>query len=668
MFTRKEKALDSMEQACMLCRRAEADPDICGRKLEKQGLWAHEFCLFFGNGIFQLRSMDGVHLVDIRRTIEQATWKDCFVCGKRGATITCRETGCNRSFHLPCAVEGECITQYFGLYRKEKALDSMEQACMLCRRAEADPDICGRKLEKQGLWAHVFCLDCFVCGKSGATITCRETGCDRSFHLPCAVEGECITQYFGLYRSFCWEHRPEQAVQAAPEETTTCLICMDSVGHRKSYSTMVCPACKHAWFHRGCIQDCFVCGENGATITCRETGCDRSFHLPCAVEGECITQYFGLYRSFCWEHRPEQAVQAAPEETTTCLICMDSVGHRKSYSTMVCPACKHAWFHRGCIQDCFVCGENGATITCQDTGCDRSFHLPCAVEGECITQYFGLYRSFCWEHRPEQAVQAAPEETTTCLICMDSVGHRKSYSTMVCPACKHAWFHRGCIQPAQIVLNGRAAFRCVSNSSQFGVTGKLAEGTLCPLVQVIDEYVEKEKALDSMEQACMLCHRTEADPDIYGRKLEKHGLCAHVFCLFFANDLFQQQSEDQTLMGFLPQHIRRTIGQAIWKDCFVCGENGATITCQDTGCDRSFHLPCAVEGECITQYFGLYRSFCWEHRPEQAVQAAPEETTTCLICMDSVGHRKSYSTMVCPACKHAWFHRGCIQVIDEYVE
>ncbi|XP_054694673.1 PHD finger protein 7-like [Grus americana] len=174
-------------------------------------------------------------------------------------------------------------------------------------------------------------------------------------------------------------------------------------------------------------------------------------------------------------------------------------------------------------------------------------------------------------------------------------------------------------------------------------------------------FTRKEKALDSMEQACMLCDRTEADPDICGRKLEKQGLCAHVFCLFFANDLFQKQSEDQTLMGFLPQHIIRTIEQAIWEDCFVCGENGATITCQDTGCDRSFHLPCAVEGECITQYFGFYRSFCWEHRPEQAVQAAPEETTTCLICMDSVGHRKSYSTMVCPACKHAWFHRGCIQ-------
>lgn len=44
------------------------------------------------------------------------------------------------------------------------------------------------------------------------------------------------------------------------------------------------------------FQRCFVCGEMGATITCREKGCVRSFHLPCASEGECVTQFFGLYR------------------------------------------------------------------------------------------------------------------------------------------------------------------------------------------------------------------------------------------------------------------------------------------------------------------------------------------------------------------------------------
>ncbi|KAF1464384.1 G2/M phase-specific E3 ubiquitin-protein ligase, partial [Megadyptes antipodes antipodes] len=108
---------------------------------------------------------------------------------------------------------------------------------------------------------------------------------------------------------------------------------------------------------------------------------------------------------------------------------------------------------------CFVCGMMGATITCQKKGCDRSFQLPCASEGECVTQFFGLYRSFCWEHHPEQAVQATPEQNRTCIICLDLVEGRKSYHTMVCPACQHAWFHQSCIQKQAI--HAGVCFRCL---------------------------------------------------------------------------------------------------------------------------------------------------------------------------------------------------------------
>ena len=56
------------------------------------------------------------------------------------------------------------------------------------------------------------------------------------------------------------------------------------------------------------------------------------------------------------------------------------------------------------------------------------------------------------------------------------------------------------------------------------------------------------------------------------------------------------------------------------------------------------------------------RSFCCEHRPQQAVEAAPEQDTNCTICLEPVGDKKSYHTMVCPVCTQAWFHRSCIQV------
>ncbi|NXW45612.1 G2E3 ligase, partial [Nyctiprogne leucopyga] len=132
-------------------------------------------------------------------------------------------------------------------------------------------------------------------------------------------------------------------------------------------------------------------------------------------------------------------------------------------------------------QRCFVCGERGATITCWQTGCDRSFHLPCAVEGECVTNFFPPYSCFCWEHRPQQAVEAVPEENTTCLICLDPVGDSKSYSTMVCPACKHAWFHRGCIQ-GQAVRAGIACFQCpLCRDRKVFLTEMLTMGIRIPL-------------------------------------------------------------------------------------------------------------------------------------------------------------------------------------------
>ncbi|RLV61841.1 hypothetical protein DV515_00019979, partial [Chloebia gouldiae] len=100
----------------------------------------------------------------------------------------------------------------------------------------------------------------------------------------------------------------------------------------------------------GFFQRCCVCGQRGATIMCCMEGCDRCFHLPCAKEGSCVTQYIPPYRSFCPEDRPEQDVEATPEPGTDCPICMEPVEDRKTFRTLVCPACKRAWFHRDCIQ------------------------------------------------------------------------------------------------------------------------------------------------------------------------------------------------------------------------------------------------------------------------------------------------------------------------------
>ncbi|XP_065543705.1 PHD finger protein 7-like [Lathamus discolor] len=133
----------------------------------------------------------------------------------------------------------------------------------------------------------------------------------------------------------------------------------------------------------------------------------------------------------------------------------------------------------------------------------------------------------------------------------------------------------------------------------------------------------------------MLCCRAEADPDICGPKLTYQCISAHLFCLLFASDLRPRGTEREEQMTFLPKDIGRTAQLAAPMVCFVCGKRGATITCQEMGCDRRFHLPCAVQGGCVTRYLLPFSSFCWEHRPQQQELVAPEDTK-CLICMDPV--------------------------------
>ncbi|NWR60050.1 G2E3 ligase, partial [Bucorvus abyssinicus] len=110
------------------------------------------------------------------------------------------------------------------------------------------------------------------------------------------------------------------------------------------------------------------------------------------------------------------------------------------------------------FQECFICRERGAVITCAELCCDLSFHLPCGPQGACVTQYFPPYSSFCWQHRPQQAVEVAPQNTA-CLLCLEPLEDSDSYSTMVCPVCQHAWFHRRCIQ-GQALRAGISCFQC----------------------------------------------------------------------------------------------------------------------------------------------------------------------------------------------------------------
>ncbi|OXB61892.1 hypothetical protein ASZ78_005798 [Callipepla squamata] len=87
--------------------------------------------------------------------------------------------------------------------------------------------------------------------------------------------------------------------------------------------------------------------------------------------------------------------------------------------------------------------------------------------------------------------------------------------------------------------------------------------------------------------------------------------CLHEILLFsllqiFANILFAGDPSGGDTVDVSFDDLTRKLKQANSKQCFVCGEWGAAITCAESGCERSFHLPCAVDGESSTQ-FGEHR-------------------------------------------------------------
>ncbi|XP_068763613.1 PHD finger protein 7-like [Struthio camelus] len=168
----------------------------------------------------------------------------------------------------------------------------------------------------------------------------------------------------------------------------------------------------------------------------------------------------------------------------------------------------------------------------------------------------------------------------------------------------------------------------------------------------------KRKAPDSSEKAAP--GAAPASPRRAASELPAELLRSSAF-QYLASGLLQRGTDQEGICGFLPADIRRTIKSAAQKSCFVCGERGAAIACQQEGCSRSFHLPCASENGCVTQFFREYKSFCSDHRPQQTVQVSPDGETPCIICMEQLEDQLSFGTMVCPVCQGAWFHRACVQ-------
>ncbi|XP_042116575.1 G2/M phase-specific E3 ubiquitin-protein ligase isoform X2 [Peromyscus maniculatus bairdii] len=176
--------------------------------------------------------------------------------------------------------------------------------------------------------------------------------------------------------------------------------------------------------------------------------------------------------------------------------------------------------------------------------------------------------------------------------------------------------------------------------------------------------MNKNKPDNSKSLACVFCRKNDDCPNKYGEKktYEKWNFSVHYYCLLMSSGIWQRGKEEEGVYGFLVEDIKKEVNRASKLKCTVCKKNGASIGCVVPQCKRSYHFPCGLQKECIFQFTDNFASFCWKHRPVQAITSKYRDSLPCTICLEFIEPIPSYNILQSPCCKNAWFHRDCLQV------
>ncbi|XP_044022635.1 G2/M phase-specific E3 ubiquitin-protein ligase isoform X2 [Siniperca chuatsi] len=167
------------------------------------------------------------------------------------------------------------------------------------------------------------------------------------------------------------------------------------------------------------------------------------------------------------------------------------------------------------------------------------------------------------------------------------------------------------------------------------------------------------------EECCALCRLSDDDPAMFGEKvtLKEHKLSVHYFCLLTSCGVYQRGEEDEGVFGFLVDDIKQEIRRSARLTCFCCKKKGACVGCNVRSCRKTVHFPCGRKQKFISQFTGLFPSYCPDHSPTQSLCVGSDLGLhmSCSVCLDSIEPVLCYSVLKCPSCHASWFHRDCVQ-------
>ncbi|CAG7716725.1 unnamed protein product, partial [Allacma fusca] len=157
---------------------------------------------------------------------------------------------------------------------------------------------------------------------------------------------------------------------------------------------------------------------------------------------------------------------------------------------------------------------------------------------------------------------------------------------------------------------------------------------------------------------CCFCKSGLVDDINLGQLFMYEGVVTHYFCMLFSAALSQHGSDNEGILGFLPQDIMAEVRRSWRLRCTYCNTAGASVGCCNKRCRTAFHFPCGLKHGANYQFFGNYESYCSEHVIYPKIVLSKKEWV-CPICTSPVLNRPEAIQSSC--CKSAVFHKECLQ-------
>lgn len=161
-----------------------------------------------------------------------------------------------------------------------------------------------------------------------------------------------------------------------------------------------------------------------------------------------------------------------------------------------------------------------------------------------------------------------------------------------------------------------------------------------------------------MAQKCFVCKSSEVNDLELGEFLNCDDVHVHYFCLLLTTSLQQNGEDDEGLLGFLVNDVKKCVVRLKKNNCYVCRKPFANIECSKAKCSRKFHTLCGLN-RCLSIFTEKYMSFC-EYHHHLPMKDAHNETETCLICYDAMGQFNSITSIQPNCCKSGWMHKKCV--------